>query len=91
MLNCFVRIHIKTSQFTDGWSDMHLMIIAIYMHCTIASTQLTSTMTTLYISVVRFLYCIQLWHPHLMKNILIIEQIQHNYYWIATSAATKPT
>ena len=46
---------------------------------TIASTHSTSTLVTLYISMVRsqLLYCTQLWRPHLMKDILTLEQIQH--------------
>ena len=45
---------------------------------TIASTHSTSTLVTLYISMVRsqLLYCTQLWRPHLMKDILTLEQIQ---------------
>jgi len=38
-----------------------------------------STMVKLYVSLVRsqLLYCTQIWHLHLMKDILIIEQVQH--------------
>ena len=52
--------------------DKHYKLISAWackilglMHCTIASNHSTSTMTTLYISMVRFqlLYCTQLWRP----------------------------
>jgi len=48
------------------------------VHCTINSTHSTSTMVTLYISMVgsQLLYCTQVWRLHLMEDILIIEQIQ---------------
>ena len=53
-------------------------ILELICH-TIASTHSTSTMTTLHISLLDpnyFTACTQLWCPHLMKEILIIEQIQ---------------
>ena len=45
---------------------------------TIDSTHSTSVKASLYISLVRsqLLYCTQVWRPHLMKDILIIERIQ---------------
>ena len=45
---------------------------------TVAPTNSTSTLVTLHISVVRsqLLYCTQIWRPHLMKDILSLEQIQ---------------
>ena len=46
--------------------------------CTILSCHLTSTMVRLNASLVQsqLLYCTQIWHPHLMKDILNIERIQ---------------
>ena len=45
---------------------------------TIAPSHSSSTLVTLYISMVRsqLIYCTQIWHPHLMKDILSLEQIQ---------------
>jgi len=45
---------------------------------TFTSNQSSATLTKLYISLVRsqLLYCTQLWQPHLIKDILSLEQIQ---------------
>jgi len=46
---------------------------------TINSTHSASTKASLYISL-QLLYCTQVWRPHLMKDILIIEQVLQNIY-----------
>ena len=45
------------------------------IHRTFSSCHSTTTMTRLYVSLVRsqLFYCTQIWHPHLMKVILNIE------------------
>ena len=48
------------------------------IRCTIAPTHSPSTLVRLYVSLVRsqLLYCMQVWRPHLMKDILNLERIQ---------------
>ena len=45
---------------------------------TLSSCHSTTTMTRLYVSLVRsqLFYCTQVWRPHLMKDILNIERVQ---------------
>ena len=45
---------------------------------TLSSCHSTTTMTRLYVSLVRsqLFYCIQVWRPHLMRDILNIERVQ---------------
>ena len=45
---------------------------------TLSSCHSTTTMTRLYVSLVRsqLFYCTQVWRPHLMRDILNIEQVQ---------------
>ena len=48
------------------------------IHQTFSSCHSTTTMTRLYVSLVRsqLFYCTQIWRPHLMKDILNIERVQ---------------
>ena len=54
-------------------------IVLGLIHRTFFSCHSTTTMTRLYVSLVHshLFYCTQIWRPHLMKDILIIEQVQH--------------
>ena len=47
---------------------------------TFLSSHSAFTMVKLYVSLDRsqLLYCTQIWYPHLMKDILIIEYVQHH-------------
>ena len=50
------------------------------IRCTLLPSHSTSTMVKLYVSLVlsQLFYCTQIWHPHLMKDILNIERVKRH-------------